>query len=227
MAEPWKNRACRLGHFLLLLFVFLLPGVVSSTDYDYTFTLPPGQRECFYQEVKKETNFEVEYQVIDGGDLDVTFVLRSPKGVPLVTELRKSEGIHSIDAKEDGDYMFCFDNTFSRISEKMIFFDVLLDADTDNEDDDWMDFVSPEEELDIKLEDMKDSMDRVKEHLSKSRQIQNVLRVFESKDRSTQEHNFERVNFWSVIQLIIMVVTALLQVYTVRHLFDDKKKVRT
>ncbi|KAI8505768.1 Transmembrane emp24 domain-containing protein 5 [Branchiostoma belcheri] len=121
MAEPWKNRACRLAHFLLLLFVFLLPGVVSSTDYDYTFTLPPGQRECFYQEVKKETNFEVEYQVIDGGDLDVTFVLRSPKGVPLVTELRKSEGIHSIDAKEDGDYMFCFDNTFSRISEKMIF----------------------------------------------------------------------------------------------------------
>ncbi len=59
----------------------------------------------------------------------------------------------------------------------------------------------------------------MKEHLDKSRQTQNVLRVFEARDRSTQEHNFERVNFWSGIQLFVMVSVSLMQVLMIRSLF--------
>lgn len=41
-----------------------------------------------------------------------------------------------------------------------------------------------------------------------------MLRVFELRDRSIMEANFERVNLWSIINLIVMVSVCLLQVRT-------------
>ena len=35
----------------------------QSFDSDFTFTLPAGRRECFYQTMKKDASLEIEYQV--------------------------------------------------------------------------------------------------------------------------------------------------------------------
>lgn len=53
---------------LLLLSVFvadrsLVAGFSQSLDSDFTFTLPAGQKECFYQTMKKDASLEIEYQV--------------------------------------------------------------------------------------------------------------------------------------------------------------------
>lgn len=54
---------------LLLLLLLLLsppPGAlafVASLDSDFTFTLPAGRKECFFQTMKKEATLEIEYQV--------------------------------------------------------------------------------------------------------------------------------------------------------------------
>ena len=37
------------------------------------------------------------FQVIDGGDMDVNFVVQSPKGEMLLTDIRKSAGVHRYD----------------------------------------------------------------------------------------------------------------------------------
>lgn len=56
---------------------------------------------------------------------------------------------------EDGDYMFCFDNTFSSVSEKLIFFELIMDnMDTDEDPDDWKEYVRGTDMLDMKLEDI-------------------------------------------------------------------------
>lgn len=36
----------------------------QSSDSDFTFTLPAGRKECFYQTMKKDASLEIEYQVI-------------------------------------------------------------------------------------------------------------------------------------------------------------------
>lgn len=47
--------------------------------------------------------------------------------------------------KEDGDYKFCFDNRFSTFSRKTVYFEVYVDADSDDYNDKWDDFeFSPE-----------------------------------------------------------------------------------
>ncbi|XP_045905275.1 transmembrane emp24 domain-containing protein 5 [Micropterus dolomieu] len=199
----------------------------QSSDSDFTFTLPAGRKECFYQTMKKDASLEIEYQVLDGAGLDVDFLISSPSGELLFSDYRKSDGVHTIET-EDGDYMFCFDNTFSSVSEKLIFFELILDnMDADEDPDDWKEYVHGTDILDMKLEDIMDTINNVKARLGKSVQIQTLLRAFEARDRNLQESNFDRVNFWSVVNLIVMMLISALQVYLVRSLFEDKRKVRS
>lgn len=72
-----------------------------------------------------------------------------------------------------------------------------------------------------------DTINNVKSRLGKSVQIQTLLRAFEARDRNLQESNFDRVNFWSVVNVIVMTVVSAVQVFLVRSLFDDKRKTRT
>ncbi|XP_016052667.1 PREDICTED: transmembrane emp24 domain-containing protein 5 isoform X2 [Miniopterus natalensis] len=136
----------------------LLPGVAGFThslDSDFTFTLPAGRKECFYQPMPLKASLEIEYQVLDGAGLDIDFSLTSPEGRTLVSEERKSDGVHTVET-EVGDYMFCFDNTFSTISEKVIFFELILDnmGEQEQEQEDWKKYITGTDMLDMKLEDI-------------------------------------------------------------------------
>ncbi|XP_015211713.1 transmembrane emp24 domain-containing protein 5 [Lepisosteus oculatus] len=201
----------------------------QSLDSDFTFTLPAGRKECFYQTMKKDASLEIEYQVLDGAGLDVDFYLSSPAGNVLVRDHRKSDGVHTVEA-EDGDYMFCFDNTFSSVSEKIVFFELILDnmeAEEGPDPEDWKEYVHGTDLLDMKLEDIMETINSVKARLGKSVQIQTLLRAFEARDRNLQESNYERVNLWSCTNLLVMVLVSGVQVYLLRSLFDDKRRSRT
>ncbi|XP_020385910.1 transmembrane emp24 domain-containing protein 5 isoform X1 [Rhincodon typus] len=199
----------------------------QSFDSDFTFTLPAGRKECFYQTMKKDATLEIEYQVIDGAGLDVDFYIASPNGNILYFDQRKSDGVHSIET-ENGDYMFCFDNSFSSISEKIVFFELILDnMEPEGDPNSWKDLLQGGELLDMKLEDILESINSVKGRLSKSNQIQGLLRAFEARDRNLQEGNYDRVNFWSVVNLAVMLIVSGLQVYMLKNLFNDKRRSRT
>ncbi|XP_048846709.1 transmembrane emp24 domain-containing protein 1a [Brienomyrus brachyistius] len=201
----------------------------QNQDTELTFLLPAGKMECFYQTASKNGSMEVEYQVIAGAGMDVDFTIISPIGYQLTSEFRKSDGIHTVEPTEEGDYRICFDNSFSRFSEKMVFFEVILEGpggDAGGEDD-WADIAEPESLLEYKLEDIRDSIDSVHRRLERSRQMQMSLRVFEARDRNLLEDNLWRVSFWSCVNMLVLLGVALTQVYTVRRLFDDKRRLRT
>ncbi|XP_038650895.1 transmembrane emp24 domain-containing protein 5 [Scyliorhinus canicula] len=218
--------------FPLLLSLFADLAQVSlsfpqSFDSDFTFTLPAGRKECFYQTMKKDASLEIEYQVIDGAGLDVDFYISSPNGNILYFDQRKSDGVHSVET-ENGDYMFCFDNSFSSISEKIVFFELILDnMEPEGDSNSWKDVLQGGELLDMKLEDILESINNVKGRLSKSNQIQGLLRAFEARDRNLQEGNYDRVNFWSIVNLAVMLIVSCLQVYMLKNLFNDKRRSRT
>ncbi|XP_020850687.1 transmembrane emp24 domain-containing protein 1 [Phascolarctos cinereus] len=199
-------------------------------DGEFTFLLPAGRRQCFYQPAPANASLEAEYQVIGGAGLDVDFSLESPRGVLLVSEYRKSDGVHTVEPTEFGDYKLCFDNSFSTISEKLVFFELIFDSLQDEEDSDgdgWADVVEPEEMLDIKIEDIKESIEMMKTRLERSIQVLTLLRAFEARDRNLQEGNLERVNFWSAVNVGLLLLVAVLQVCTLKGLFQDKRAVRT
>lgn len=42
---------------------FLVAAFSQSLVSDFTFTLPAGRKECFFQTMKKDASLEIEYQV--------------------------------------------------------------------------------------------------------------------------------------------------------------------
>ncbi|KAK5930894.1 hypothetical protein CgunFtcFv8_027093 [Champsocephalus gunnari] len=141
--EAGRVIACALSVFVALFsdrFV-LVASFSQSMDSDFTFTLAAGRKECFFQTMKKDASLEIEYQVLDGAGLDVDFLISSPSGQVLFSDYHKSDGVHTVETV-GGDYMFCFDNTFSSVSEKLIFFELILDnMETEEEQDDWKAYV--------------------------------------------------------------------------------------
>lgn len=208
---------------------------VISFEKEMTISIDPGRQECFYQPVKRGQLIDLEYQVIDGGqgEIDISFYLATPSGRILVSDLKKPENSHRTEASEEGDYRLCWDNTFSNFNSKTVFFEIIVENDDDDDDerDPWdIDFenyagLSPEELYDIKIQDIQDVMNRVRTHLVKIRHIQDNLRAFEARDRNIAEGNFVWVNYWSMIQIAVMLFVGLIQVIMVRSLFDDKSRV--
>lgn len=169
---------------------------------------------------------EFEYQVIAGSGLDVSFSLISPNGHRIISEFRKSDGIHMVEHTEDGDYRICFDNSFSQMSLKMVYFEVVLNAQSVTKEE-W-DFGAKEDSLlEYTLQDIRTSLEKVRAHLDRTRLLQAALRASEARDRYLLEDNLWRVSFWSCVLLLVMLGVASAQIYTLKKLFDDKKKVRT
>ncbi|XP_071328767.1 transmembrane emp24 domain-containing protein 1a [Trachinotus anak] len=227
MDQEVSAQLCFLACFILT--VDLTLGLGPSQDMEFTFLLPAASTECFYQTTSRNDSMRVEYQVIAGSGLDVGFALISPSGHRLVSDFRRSDGIHMVDQTEDGDYRLCFDNSFSKLSEKMVLFEVLINSQssTGRGPDEWADMAATESMVEYELEDIRAKMDSVYKHLERSRQVQTVLRAFEARDRYLLEDNLWRVSFWSCLNLLVMLTVAVAQIYTLRRLFDDTKRTRT
>ncbi|KAM7393924.1 hypothetical protein PAMP_020758 [Pampus punctatissimus] len=202
----------------------------QSQDSEFTFLLQAGKSECFFQTAAKNGTMEVEYQVIAGAGMDVDFTIISPTNIRLIIESRRSDGVHVVEPTEEGDYQICFDNSFSRFSEKMVFFEIIIESQGGDVggDEEWAGLEEPDGSLlEYKLEDIRESMESLHRRLERSRQMQTVLRAFEARDRNLLEDNLWRVSFWSCASVLVMLCVAFTQVYTVRKLFDDRRRVCT
>ncbi|XP_033751212.1 transmembrane emp24 domain-containing protein 1-like [Pecten maximus] len=219
-----------MANFISVLCSFLfLATLVAGFETDLTVEINAGAQDCFYQHVKKPVGIEIEYQVIDGGDLDISFYVQAPNGQVLLSDVQKSDAVHKVDAGVAGDYKICFDNTFSHFNAKVVYFELISDDEEEDDDDDDKDWNFAKEELsgliDMTIQDFKKKMETMKDNLDKSAQIQHILKNYEARDRNTAEASFQRVNWFSGIQVFIMVSVGLTQVLLIRGLFDDKSKV--
>merc|ERR1711990_534746 len=194
--------------FLIGLLGATLGAKFDDQESDWTVVIAGGKRECYMQNLKADGSFEIEYQVVDGGELDITFEVFDPTGKRIVSDVRQEDGLHNVDTGKGGDFQICLDNRFSRMTPKTVFFEIFLDTDDYEQDT---------------VSGLKTSLSKIKTNHGKTLQYQAMLRAFEAKDRSVMEHNYERVNFWSFVHLCAMVGTAMLQVYMLRSMFNTKQ----
>lgn len=214
------------------LYYLILASIIMCHVYclekEITINVQPGKEDCFYERVKNGEVIDLEYQVIDGGhgDLDITFHLVDSNGRILKADFKKSENSHRIEATVDGDYRFCFDNTFSSFNAKTVFFELIIEGD-DSEwsDTDKIEGIGAEEVYELTVQEIHDVITRVRNTLSKARHFQDVLKSMEARDRNVAEENYFKVNTFSLFQITIMVVVGIIQVIMVRSLFDDSSKV--
>ncbi|XP_034046711.1 transmembrane emp24 domain-containing protein 1-like [Thalassophryne amazonica] len=227
----WEWTLINVTAMLCLLVCFILTDLTLGSDQnlEFTFILPAGTTECFYQTTAENSSMEVEYQVIAGAGLNVGFILISPSGHQLASDFRRSDGIHMVNHTEDGDYRLCFDNSYSTLSEKIVFFKVIINRPSceGGGRSEWLGATMTEDMVDYKLEEIRTKMDSVHQHLERSRQVQTSLRAFEARDRYLLEDNLWRVSFWSCFNLFVLLTVSVTQIYTLKRLFDGSTTVRT
>lgn len=107
-------------------------------------------------------------------------MLESFQGVLLVSEFCKVDGVYIVELMEVGDYKLCFDNFFSIIFEKLVFFELIFDSFQDDEEvEGWVEVVEFEEMLDVKMEDIKEFIEIMWIWLECSIQMLMLFWVFE------------------------------------------------
>ncbi|KAJ1350213.1 hypothetical protein KIN20_005951 [Parelaphostrongylus tenuis] len=210
----------------------VLAGLTTALELDLTVDIPAGKFECYFQpvDINKYKTMELDYQVVDGGDLNINFFLLLG-GNKLAEDLMKTDGSHRVDLKAAGDYQICFDNSFSYQARKVVFFEIfLLDEKGEADERDMLkigvkDGSSNLEALDIPIAGFLDATNRIKSQLNKVEYYQAILRAHEARDRSVMTANFDRVTLWSCIHTIVMIGVGVLQVFLLRSLFEDNSKV--
>ncbi|XP_018576390.1 transmembrane emp24 domain-containing protein 5 [Anoplophora glabripennis] len=203
---------------------------VQSLEREITINVDPGKEDCFFQKTKEGDVIDLDYQVIDGGhgDLDITFHLVDPTGRILVADYKKSENTHRADASVTGDYKFCFDNTFSTYNSKTVFFELIVEGNDDNEwgSEENLDFegINLDQIYELKVQDVQEIVNSVRNHLTKVRHLQDLIKSTEARDRNIAEENYFKVNTYSFLQLLLMMAVGLIQVVMVKSLFDEQSK---
>lgn len=167
--------------------------------------------------------------MIDGGhgDLDINFDLSDPNKRILFADYKKPDNLHRHEVQLAGDYSFCFDNTISRLNKKTVFFELIIEKDGEERrsEEDLYEGLQPEEVYELQVQDIRDSIHTVRAHLTKARQVQEMIRSHEARDRNLVEENFFKVNVWSAFQVFAMILVGTVQVIMLRTLFDSESTV--
>ncbi|XP_030036550.2 transmembrane emp24 domain-containing protein 5 [Manduca sexta] len=211
------------------LFLTTIFSVVFAYEKDMTFTVQAGKMDCFYQKVLPNEVIDIEYQVIDAshGELDISFQLADPVGRVIVADYKKPENSHQHTAALNGDYRFCFDNSFSTFSQKTVFFDLLIDTeeveDKDYDEDKELELGNAAETYMMRVRDISESVNRVRDNVSAAKRLQELHSAHEARDRNLAEDMCDRVMTWSLAHMVVMMIVGVIQVLFVKSLFQDHR----
>ncbi|KAM8895375.1 transmembrane emp24 domain-containing protein 3 [Spinachia spinachia] len=199
---------------LLLGLSCLLLQVWAALGTELTFELSDNEKQCFYEEIQKDVKFELDFQVIAGGNYDVDCFVTDPQNNLLYNENKKQYDTFSHTATMSGVYTVCFGNEFSTYTHKTVYLDFrhgaekpLIEA---------MGGTSP-------LTQMESSCVSIHEVLKTVADSQTWYRLREAHDRTKAEDLHQRVNYWSIGETVLLFVIGVGQVMMLRSFFSEKK----
>nr|XP_046236737.1 transmembrane emp24 domain-containing protein 3 [Scatophagus argus] len=197
-----------LGLGCLLLNVFVVFGT------ELTFELPDNDKQCFYEDLEKDTKFDIDFQVISGGNYDVDCFVTDPQNNVLYNEKKKQYDSFSHTTAMKGVYKVCFSNEFSTFTHKIV----------------YLEFRHGDEKPLLQsmtgataLTQLESSCVSIHEILKVVADSQTWYRLREAHDRTKAEHLLERVTYWSIGETVLLFVIGIGQVVLLRSFFTEKK----
>ncbi|XP_034052550.1 transmembrane emp24 domain-containing protein 3 [Gymnodraco acuticeps] len=197
-----------LGLSCFLLHVFVVFGT------EITFELPDNDKQCFYEELEKDVKFDIDFQVIAGGNYDVDSFVTDPQNNVLYNEQKKQYDSFSHTTAMKGVYKVCFSNEFSTFTDKTVY----LDFRHGDEEPIIQTMTGP-----VALTQMESSCVSIHEILKVVADSQTWYRLREAHDRTKAEHLLERVTYWSIGETVLLFVIGIGQVMMLRSFFSEKK----
>eukprot|EP00127_Corallochytrium_limacisporum_P002582 Clim_evm18s134 gene=Clim_evmTU18s134 len=214
---------------LTALFVVLCCLVVGTKAL--SFPLRSGDQKCFLEEVPVDTEVRGTYRVelwdeeakrfvFDEDNGAVHLEAESPGGEVLVKKDFFGEGKFLFTSHDNGEHIICLSmgnaGFFGRSAKMRVFFNIETGEDTVNYEE-----IAREERLSqLQL--------RVRQLMGQADQIikeQHYQRFRETRFRSISESTLDRVFWWSIIQLVILLGVGFWQTRHLTGFFKQKKLV--
>ncbi|XP_050310753.1 transmembrane emp24 domain-containing protein B [Anthonomus grandis grandis] len=190
---------------------------LPAVAMDYKVHIDPGKEDCYFQYVNPGATLYVSFQVVRGGDGMAGFAVRNPKGEIVHPYQWKPSSEYQDQQSMGGYYSVCIDNQFSRFAAKLV--NIYL---TVVRYDMWEQYTKEVEELNMNMENFTSTVQTVERNINHMLQYQYHTRGREAWDMSLLSANNSYVVRWSLIQITVIAITTVVQVYFVRKLFDTK-----
>ncbi|CAB4014907.1 transmembrane emp24 domain-containing 1-like [Paramuricea clavata] len=187
---------------LSILLLLCCTASINGMESGFTFLLGARKRECFFENLKVNVSLDLEYQVIEGGDLDINFEVFDPNNKRLIHAEKSSDESHELEIKLPGIYSFCIDNSFSSITSKMVY----LDLGITREDEE----LGRDHQFETVF-NVYENIEGIRTKLDKASSYQGALRAKEARQRYYLEGNYSRVMWVSCTASIIMISVGLVQ----------------
>ncbi|XP_071378566.1 transmembrane emp24 domain-containing protein 3 [Centroberyx affinis] len=192
----------------------LLLHVVAVCGTELTFELPDNDKQCFYEELESGVKFDIDFQVIAGGNYDVDCFVTDPLNNVLYQERKKQYDSFSHTTAMKGVYKVCFSNEFSTFSHKTVYLDFRAGEERP---------LLPDMNRATAMTQMESACLSIHEILKVVSDSQTWYRLREAHDRIRAEDLHERVTYWSVGETMLLFAVSIGQVLMLRSFFSDKK----
>ena len=195
-----------------------------------------GKEDCYWQFVHPGATLYVSAQVLKGGDNKIGVAVRDPGGKVVLPYKWQASAEYEEASAQAGYWSVCLDNQFSKFSAKLV--NLYL---TTFRYDEWEKFAEDLQvrfcfalgklyssrlfqDLDMSVGNFTQVLQGVDRRIQVMRQFQQLSRGLESRDYNILVSNFSYVSNWSLIQVLVVIMSGIVQVYFVKKLFADPKQ---
>ncbi|TVY50849.1 putative membrane protein [Lachnellula cervina] len=198
-------------------FLACVSPLVSATAL--TYKLSANEKACFFSNVEnKGAKIAFYFAVQAGGSFDVDYEVVGPNDKIIMDGRKERQGDFVFTAGETGEYRFCFNNEMSTFSEKFVDFEIAVENE-ERASIPAKQGTSPEQ-----TSALEESIFKLSGQLSTITRNQKYFRTRENRNFSTVRSTERRIFNFSVIESLMMVCMAGLQVFIVRFFFQGARK---
>ncbi|KAF8460667.1 emp24/gp25L/p24 family/GOLD-domain-containing protein [Kalaharituber pfeilii] len=204
---------------LLLICATLLALFNLVTATALTYKLSANEKSCFYAQVdKKGLKVAFYFAVQSGGAFDIDYVVYGPNEKIILDGTKERQGDFVFTANEIGEYRFCFSNDMSTFAEKLVDFEIAV------ENEERAELPTKEGTPPEHMSGLEESLFKISGQLSTISRTQKYFRTRENRNFSTVRSTEARILKFSIMEVVIMVTMACLQVFVVRFFFQGARK---
>ncbi|CAK9296028.1 unnamed protein product [Gordionus sp. m RMFG-2023] len=196
------------------------------------FYIAETQKKCFIEEIPDETRVEGIYKIevidpqtknfiVSPQGIGMHIHVNDPDGKTIMSKLYSSAGQFSFTSETPGEHVICLHSNSTRHTlferqELKVYLRINIGEHTIN----YAEATKKEKytELELRIRQLLDQLIQIAKE-------QNYQRVREEKFRKTSESTNQRVLWWSISQIFVLVITGVWQMKHLKSFFEAKKLV--
>ncbi|GAM29046.1 hypothetical protein SAMD00019534_122220, partial [Acytostelium subglobosum LB1] len=192
------------------------------------FELNGGQTKCFLEENPKDTLLVGNYVLEDlnpqngmpNSQLALTIKITDPENHEVMNKHMGASGRFAFQTLMGGEYKVCVSTNSSKwfgpSIKTRLHFDILVGANAN----DYEEIAKADH-----LNQLEIALKRLNDRVTQIRKEQSYQKAREMTFRNTSESTNNRVTWWAVLQLVVLVLTGLWQMRHLKSFFRAKKLV--